>query len=176
MVSPLKVSSGQFPFHCSLGVSTRKARLAGVLLPPVGIVAYKVNAKIDIRLVPPLTADMMLEKVENHLHKHGYDDVKISVRQRTPWSKSDPESLASRAALKALDNSGIDKGYVWPMFPGTGPAYLFTQTCGIPFVSYGLGQGGRIHAPNEYHTVRGLRDNEKSCVAYLYFLSELSQQ
>lgn len=140
------------------------------------VMPYKVNAKIDIRLVPPLTAEMMLKKVKDHLHNHGYDDVKITVRQRTPWSKSDPESLASRAALKALDNSGIDKGYVWPMFPGTGPAYLFTQTCGIPFVSYGLGQGGRIHAPNEYHTVRGLRDNEKSCAAYLYYLSEISQQ
>ena len=42
MVSPLKVSSGQFPFHCSLGVSTRKARLAGVPHPVVDIVAnYK---------------------------------------------------------------------------------------------------------------------------------------
>ena len=42
MVSPLKVSSGQFPFHCSLGVSTRKARLAGVPHPVVDIVAKKV--------------------------------------------------------------------------------------------------------------------------------------
>ena len=48
MVSPLKVSSGQFPFHCSLGVSTRKARLAGVLLPPVGIVAIKVKQKFQV--------------------------------------------------------------------------------------------------------------------------------
>ena len=39
MVGPFKVSSGQFPFHCSLGVSTRKARLAGVLHPVVDIVA-----------------------------------------------------------------------------------------------------------------------------------------
>ena len=140
------------------------------------VMPYKVNAKIDIRLVPPLTADMMLEKVKNHLHKHGFDDVKITVRQKTPWSKSDPDSLVCRAALAALDNCGIEKGYAWPIFPGTGPAYLFTQTCGIPFVSYGLGQGGRIHAPNEYHTVRGLRDNEKSCAAYLYYLSELSAQ
>ncbi len=38
MVSPLKVSSGQFPFHCSLGVSTRQS-LAGVPHPVVDIVA-----------------------------------------------------------------------------------------------------------------------------------------
>lgn len=139
------------------------------------VMPYKVNAKIDIRLVPPLTADGMLEKVRRHLHKHGFDDVKITVRQGTPWSKSDPNALACRAALKALDNCGIEKGYAWPIFPGTGPAYLFTQRCGIPFVSYGLGQGGRIHAPNEYHTVRGLRDNEKSCAAYLYYLTEIAQ-
>ena len=47
MVSPLKVSSGQFPFHCSLGVSTRKARLAGVPHPVVDIVAIKVKWKFQ---------------------------------------------------------------------------------------------------------------------------------
>ena len=44
MVSPLKASSGQFPFHCSLGVSTRKARLAGVPSPAASIVARKGRA------------------------------------------------------------------------------------------------------------------------------------
>lgn len=48
MVSPLKVSSGQFPFHCSLGVSTRKARLAGVLHPVVDIVALKIKPENEI--------------------------------------------------------------------------------------------------------------------------------
>lgn len=47
MVGPFKVSSGQFPFHCSLGVSTRKARLAGVLHPVVDIVAIKVKWKFQ---------------------------------------------------------------------------------------------------------------------------------
>ncbi|QNL43936.1 M20/M25/M40 family metallo-hydrolase [Oscillibacter hominis] len=140
------------------------------------VIPYKVQAKVDVRLVPPLTADMMLEKIKKHLNKHGYDDVKITVRQSSPWSKSDPEALACRAALMALDNSGYDQGYAWPIFPGTGPAYLFTQRCGVPFVSYGLGQGGRIHAPNEYHTVKGLRENEMSCAAYLYYLTKLAHE
>ena len=140
------------------------------------VIPYKAQAKVDVRLVPPLTADMMLEKIKKHLNKHGYDDVKITVRQSSPWSKSDPESLACRAALMALDNSGYDQGYAWPIFPGTGPAYLFTQRCGVPFASYGLGQGGRIHAPNEYHTVKGLRENEMSCAAYLYYLTKLAHE
>lgn len=46
MVSPLKVSSGQFPFHCSLGVSARKARLAGVPHPADNIVAMKSQEEI----------------------------------------------------------------------------------------------------------------------------------
>ena len=140
------------------------------------VIPYKAQAKVDVRLVPPLTAEMMLEKIKKHLHKHGYDDVKITVRQSSPWSKSDPEALACRAALMALDNSGCDQGYAWSIFPGTGPAYLFTQRCGVPFVSYGLGQGGRIHAPNEYHTVKGLRENEMSCAAYLYYLTKLAHE
>lgn len=140
------------------------------------VMPYQVHAKVDVRLVPPLTAEMMLEKIKKHLHRHGYDDVKITVRQGSPWSKSDPDALASRAALMALDNCGYEQGYAWPIFPGTGPAYLFTQRCGVPFVSYGLGQGGRIHAPNEYHTVKGLRENEMSCAAYLYYLCKLADE
>lgn len=140
------------------------------------VIPYKVHAKVDIRLVPPLTAEIMLERVKTHLEKHGFPDVKITVRQGSPWSKSDPDALASRAALEALDHCGYEQGYAWPIFPGTGPAYLFTKGCGIPFVSYGLGQGGRIHAPNEYHTVKGLRENEMSCAAYLYYLAKLAAQ
>lgn len=111
------------------------------------VIPYKVQAKVDVRLVPPLTADMMLEKIKKHLNKHGYDDVKITVRQSSPWSKSDPEALACRAALMALDNSGYDQGYAWPIFPGTGPAYLFTQRCGVPFVSYGWGRAAGSTRP-----------------------------
>ena len=70
MVSPLKVSSGQFPFHCSLGVSTRKARLAGVLHPVVDIVALYVDRsgfRIGIGCVAQYRADLHHDHLRNLL-------------------------------------------------------------------------------------------------------------
>lgn len=60
MVGPFKVSSGQFPFHCSLGVSTRKARLAGVLHPVVDIVANWDVLSADA----PSTAEAFISSLE----------------------------------------------------------------------------------------------------------------
>jgi acetylornithine deacetylase/succinyl-diaminopimelate desuccinylase-like protein len=139
------------------------------------IIPYKAQAKMDVRLVPPMTADKTLARIETHLHKHGFDGVKITKRQGTPWSKDDPTSVISRACLMAMDNSGYADGSPWPIFPGSGPGYLFTQL-GIDYVSYGLGQSGRIHAPDEWMTVKGLRENEMSCAAFLYYLTKLSAE
>lgn len=113
------------------------------------ILPYKACAKMDIRLVP--------------------------MRQGTPWSKSDPDGRMARAAVMAMDNSGYEGGFVWPIYPGSGPSYIFTQF-GIPYISYGLGQSGRIHAPDEFMSLKGLRENTKSCAANLYYLEKLYRE
>lgn len=56
------------------------------------------------------------------------------------------------------------------IFPGSGTAYLFTEKAGAPYVSYGFGKSGRIHAPDEWMTIQGMRENEMSCSAFLYYL------
>lgn len=140
------------------------------------VLPHKAFAKIDVRLVPPMKASVMLERIQRHLEKFGFDDVKITQRQGTPWSKDDPECLAARACIEAMDHSGYPDGSPWPIFPGTGPAYLFTEKAGVAYVSYGLGQSGRIHAPDEWMTIKGMRENEMSCAAFLYYLAKLAKE
>ncbi len=139
------------------------------------IIAHEARCKMDIRLVPNMRADDILEKLRKHLDKNGYEDIEINVNQTMAWAKSDPDSLAARAAVKAMENSGYEGGSPWPIYPGTGPACVFTQK-GLPYISYGLGQFGRIHAPDEWMTVKGLRENEHSCAAFLYYLTELAKE
>lgn len=140
------------------------------------ILPHKAFCKIDVRLVPPMKAETMLSRIEKHLEKYGFDDVKITQRQGTPWSKDDPECLASRACIEAMDHSGYPDGSPWPIFPGSGPAWLFTERAGVAYVSYGLGQSGRIHAPDEWMTIKGMRENEMSCTAFLYYLTKLAAE
>ena len=140
------------------------------------IMAHKAYAKIDIRLVPPMKAETTLQRIKNHLKKFGFEDIKLTVRQGTPWSKDDPRCLASRACIEAMDNSGYPDGSPWPIFPGSGPAYLFTNNAKVAYVSYGLGKSGRIHAPDEWMTIKGMKENEMSCAAFLYYLTELAKE
>lgn len=136
------------------------------------VLPYIASCKIDVRMVPNMTAECTLERIRRHLDAHGYGDIRITLRQGTPWSKSAPDGRMARAAVMAMDNSGYENGFVWPLYPGSGPSYTFTQF-GIPYISYGLGQSGRIHAPDEFMTVKGLRENEMSCAANLYYLLKL---
>jgi acetylornithine deacetylase/succinyl-diaminopimelate desuccinylase-like protein len=52
--------------------------------------------------------------------------------------------------------------------PWSSPYYLFDRLLGLPYVIFGMGHGGGAHAPNEYCSVKGLRDYEKSVATFLY--------
>ncbi|MBW7915518.1 MAG: M20/M25/M40 family metallo-hydrolase [Trueperaceae bacterium] len=136
------------------------------------IVPYRVRVKIDVRMVPQMDGDKIIASVLDHLAKHGYDDVRVTFSEVTPYSKSDPDSDLARAAVAAMDKAGHTNGEIWPIYPGSGPAYLFTNAhLNIPFIAYGLGHGGLIHAPNEYAVVEGLKDNIKSvCATFVEYL------
>lgn len=141
------------------------------------ILPYHATCKIDVRLVPDMRAETVLEKIRNHLDRHGFQDIEIKVRQCTPYSKVDANSAIARACIAAMEQSGYPENTVWPIFPGSGPAYLFTDPpVSLPLVDYSLGISGQIHAPNEYFTVKGLEENEMSVAAVLWNLCRILEE
>lgn len=141
------------------------------------ILPYHANCKIDVRLVPNMRAETVLEKIRKHLDSRGFLDIEIKVRQCTPYSKVDANSALARACIAAMEQSGYPENTVWPIFPGSGPAYLFTDPpVSLPLVDYSLGISGQIHAPNEYFTVKGLKENEMSVAAVLWNLCRILEE
>ena len=141
------------------------------------ILPYHATCKIDVRLVPNMRAETVLEKIRRHLDSHGFSDIEIRVRQCTPYSKVDANSALARACIAAMEQSGYPENTVWPIFPGSGPAYLFTDPpVSLPLVDYSLGISGQIHAPNEYFTVKGLKENEMSVAAVLWNLCRILEE
>ena len=66
---------------------------------------------------------------------------------------------------------------VYPLNIGSAPFYLFDRVLGIPYVFGGLGHGTRQHSSNEYFTVQGLLDFEKSMVLTLdNYLKEMEKR
>ncbi len=135
------------------------------------IIPHEARAKVDIRMVPNQEPGRMLDLVRRHLDRHGYGDIEIKFEDAYGWAKTTVDTPPVRALLRTYREFGIEPE-VWPHLAGSAPFYLFTDVLQIPFAFGGLGHGGRVHSPNEYATVAGMRDHEKSVATFLYRLAE----
>jgi acetylornithine deacetylase/succinyl-diaminopimelate desuccinylase-like protein len=135
------------------------------------IIPFEARAKVDIRMVPNQDPDKMLDLVRQHLDRHGFGDIEIKQENTYKWAKTTIDNPAVKALLRTYNEFGIEPE-VWPHLGGSAPFYLFSDVLGIPFAFGGLGHGGRVHSPNEYATVEGMLNHEKSVATFLYRLAE----
>ena len=113
----------------------------------------------------------MLDLVRQHLRRHGFDDIEVRLEDAYKWAKTTIDDPTVRALLRTYRDFGIEPE-LWPHLGGSAPFYLFTDVLQIPFAFGGLGHGGRVHSPNEYATVEGMKRHELSMAAFLYHLAE----
>src|SRR5215468_4491846 len=132
-------------------------------------------AKLDLRLVPDMTAKESLELVKAHLGKKGFGDIEVNMT-----GGYDPTSTAAEAKLVVAEDAvykrnGIDP-IVLPRLAGSWPGYVFTgEPLEMPAGHFGLGHGNGAHAPDEYYLlesknprVEGMDGAVFSHVEYLY--------
>lgn len=132
------------------------------------VLPHMAKAKVDIRLVPHMKTDEILEKFRNHLKKHGFADIEVDVHDCYPWSHVSMREEVVQAMLRTYRRHGFEPE-IWPRIGGSAPFYLFNQPpLSLPYIMGGLGHGSRAHSPNEYITVEGIRDNEKSIATFLH--------
>jgi len=132
------------------------------------VLPHLAKAKVDIRLVPYMRTDEILEKFKNHLKKHGFGDIEVEVHDCYPWSQVSVKEEVVQAMTRTYRRHGFEPE-IWPRIGGSAPFYLFNQPpLNLPYIMGGLGHGSRAHSPNEYITVEGIRDNEKSIATFLY--------
>ncbi len=118
-------------------------------------------AKIDMRLVPDMTAAEALATLKAHLAKKGFADIEVKMS-----GGYDPTSTPADAEMIRVSNAvyrrhGIDP-VLLPRNAGSWPGYVFT---------------GDAHAPDEYYViesanpkVQGLDGATRSYVEFLYEL------
>jgi acetylornithine deacetylase/succinyl-diaminopimelate desuccinylase-like protein len=117
----------------------------------------EVTFKIDLRLVPNMTPQRTLARFENHLEEHGFSEwVDYRLYHNYDWSRTGSHEPIVRAAKHAFADQGM-RPYIITTAAGSAPEYLFTKTLGMPIITAGPGYGGRIHAPNEFIEVEGVR-------------------
>jgi acetylornithine deacetylase/succinyl-diaminopimelate desuccinylase-like protein len=132
------------------------------------VLPHKAVAKIDMRLVPDMTAADTLGKLKAHLAKHGFADIEVNMSGGYDPTQTDPGSKLIQTQLATYRKLGLDP-QLWPRSAGSWPGYVFTDApLKLPAGHFGLGHGTGAHAPDEYY--QGMDGAIASFVEYLYAL------
>ena len=138
-------------------------------------------AKIDMRLVPDMTAAESLAALKTHLGKKGFGDIEVNMSGGYDPTSTPADAALIRAATAVYKHHGVDP-VVMPRLAGSWPGYVFTSDpLRLPAGHFGLGHGSGAHAPDEYYViesanpkVQGLDGATRSYVEYLYELASTS--
>jgi acetylornithine deacetylase/succinyl-diaminopimelate desuccinylase-like protein len=117
------------------------------------ILPHRAVAKIDMRLVPDMTAQGTLELLKAHLARHGFGDVEVNMTGGYDPTETPPDARLVRAMAAAYRKAGVEP-LLWPRLAGSWPGVTFTgPPLRLPAGQFGLGHGGGAHAPDEYWVV-----------------------
>jgi acetylornithine deacetylase/succinyl-diaminopimelate desuccinylase-like protein len=135
-------------------------------------------AKLDLRLVPDMTAKESLELFKAHLAKKGFGDIEVKMT-----GGYDPTSTPANASIVRAEDTVYKRHridpVVLPRLAGSWPGYVFTgEPLKMPAGHFGLGHGNGAHAPDEYYliesknpAVQGMDGAAWSHAEYLYELA-----
>ncbi|HEV2704668.1 MAG TPA: M20/M25/M40 family metallo-hydrolase [Pyrinomonadaceae bacterium] len=110
------------------------------------------TARLDFRLVPDLTPELVIKLLRKHLDTRGFQDIEIIELGSAPTAKASPKSFVARAAVESAEEIYGVPPIVYPLDPASGPV---GAVCGVrqpptPVVSFGVSYfGSNPHAPDE---------------------------
>ncbi|MGH7320752.1 MAG: peptidase dimerization domain-containing protein, partial [Candidatus Rokuibacteriota bacterium] len=139
------------------------------------ILPHRAAAKLDLRLVPDMTAADALAALKAHLAKRGFGDIEVTMTGGYDPTSTPRDALVIRAQEAVYRRARIEPIFL-PRNAGSWPGYVFT---GAPLLlaagHFGLGHGSGAHAPDEYYViestnpkVQGIDGAVRSYVEYLY--------
>jgi len=139
------------------------------------ILPHRAVAKLDLRLVPDMTAAESLATLTAHLAKRGFGDIEVNMTGGYDPTSTPADALVIKVQETVYRRSQIDP-IVLPRNAGSWPGYVFTgDPLRLPAGHFGLGHGSGAHAPDEYYLiesatpkVQGLDGAVRSYVEYLY--------
>ncbi len=142
------------------------------------ILPGKAVAKLDLRLVPDMTAAEALAALKAHLAKRGFGDIDVHMSGGYDPTSTPPDSALIKTELAVYRRGGVDP-VLLPRNAGSWPGYVFTgDPLHLPAGHFGLGHGSGAHAPDEYYVIesgnpkiQGIDGAVYSFVEFLYGLA-----
>ena len=142
------------------------------------ILPGKAVAKMDLRLVPDMTAAEAAAALKAHLAAKGFGDIEVHVSGGYDPTSTAADAKIIRVEAEVYRKNGIDP-VLLPRLAGSWPGYVFTgEPLKLPAGHFGLGHGNGAHAPNEYYliessnpAVKGMDGAIASHVEFLYAMA-----
>src|SRR6266487_2168358 len=139
------------------------------------ILPHRAVAKLDLRLVPDMTAADALAALQAHLAKGGFGDIEVNMTGGYDPTSTARDAMVIRAQEAVYRRSRIEP-ILLPRNAGSWPGYVFTgEPLKLAAGHFGLGHGSGAHAPDEYYViestnpkVQGIDGAVRSYVEYLY--------
>jgi acetylornithine deacetylase/succinyl-diaminopimelate desuccinylase-like protein len=143
------------------------------------ILPHRAVAKIDMRLVPDMTAAEALAALKAHLAKHGFADIEVNMTGGYDPTSTPADAALIRAQAAVYRRGGIDP-VVLPRNAGSWPGYVFTgEPLRLPAGHFGLGHGSGAHAPNEYYVIEPANPKvqgiDGAVFSYVEYLHEVAR-
>ncbi len=143
------------------------------------VLPHKAEAKLDLRLVPDMTAEGALAALQAHLAKHGFGDIEVHMSGGYDPTATDLSAPLIQAQIAVLKRNGIDP-LIWPRNAGSYPGYVFTgEPLNLASGHFGLGHGSGAHAPDEYFVVESSNPKiegwDSAVMSYVEYLYELGK-
>lgn len=114
------------------------------------ILPHQASAKLDVRLIPGMTPQVVLDQIRTQLNQTGFTDLIIEETLSQPGYRSD---MSNENILKVIDqaqNIYPTPPVIMPTSAGTGPMAYVHDAIPAPIVGFGVGNSqSRDHAPNE---------------------------
>jgi acetylornithine deacetylase/succinyl-diaminopimelate desuccinylase-like protein len=143
------------------------------------VLPHMAEAKLDLRLVPDMTANGALDALKAHLDHHGFGDIEVNMSGGYDPTSTPPDSKIIQAQIAVLKDAGIDP-MLWPRNAGSYPGYVFTgPPLNLGAGHFGFGHGSGAHAPDEYFVVESTNPNiagwDGAVMSYVRYLYELGK-
>ena len=139
----------------------------------------RAEAKLDLRLVPNMTAEEAASKLKAHLAKRGFGDIEVIVSGGYSPTQTDADAAIIKAAAETYENAGIEYSFD-PRRAGSWPGVIFTgPPLNMPAGHFGSGRGGGAHAPDEWLLIESsnpkVNDFDGQAKLYVDYLYEVAE-
>lgn len=141
------------------------------------VLPHRAEAKLDLRLVPDMSAEGALAALEAHLDRHGFGDIEVIMSGGYDPTSTPISAELIQAQLAVLEAAEIDP-IIWPRSAGSYPGYIFTgPPLNLASGHYGLGHGSGAHAPDEYFVIESSNPDvegwDGAVMSYVKYFYEL---